>query len=130
MIITSPLQDNRAVLKERKSSGCSRSQNQRSNAMADPHRILQPEGYKSRINRMWRSRGRTYDRSDNFHGALAAKLVGLAADLQPGQTVLDVATGTGMVALQIAEKVGNAGLVTGIDISESMLAAVHHFGRC
>ena len=86
-------------------------------------RILQPEKYKRRIAEMWEVRGESYDSSDTFHQALALKLVQLA-NIEPGQTVLDVATGTGMVALPAAEIVGETGHVTGIDISESMLAEV------
>ena len=41
--------------------------------------------------------------------------------LQPGQTVLDVATGTGFVALEVAKIVGNEGKVIGVDFSPQML---------
>lgn len=45
-----------------------------------------------------------------------------AANLQPGQRVLDVACGTGIVARAAAERAGADGSVTGLDISEGMLA--------
>lgn len=48
-----------------------------------------------------------------------------AADLAqvgPGDTVLDVATGTGDLALELARRVGPAGIVIGADFSEQMLA--------
>lgn len=51
----------------------------------------------------------------------AERLVG-AADLKPGWAVLDVACGTGVVARAARDAVGPEGRVTGVDISESMLA--------
>jgi demethylmenaquinone methyltransferase/2-methoxy-6-polyprenyl-1,4-benzoquinol methylase len=48
-----------------------------------------------------------------------------AADLAtvgPGDRVLDVATGTGDLALELAGRVGSSGEVVGVDFSERMLA--------
>ena len=45
-----------------------------------------------------------------------------AASLQPGEQVLDVATGTGHVAFAAARLVGETGAVTGLDLSPAMLA--------
>jgi O-methyltransferase/aklanonic acid methyltransferase len=56
-----------------------------------------------------------------FFDVLARRLVE-QAELEPGQSVLDVATGTGAVLLPAAERVGPAGRVVGIDLSEGMLA--------
>jgi ubiquinone/menaquinone biosynthesis C-methylase UbiE len=56
-----------------------------------------------------------------FFDVLARRLVELA-ELEPGQRVLDVATGTGAVLLPAAERVGPAGSVVGVDLSEGMLA--------
>lgn len=50
----------------------------------------------------------------------AQDLVALAA-LQPGERVLDVASGTGVVARQAAQAVGPRGHVTGLDINAGML---------
>lgn len=44
-----------------------------------------------------------------------------AADVRPGQRVLDVACGTGVVARHAADRTGD-GSVTGLDLNEAMLA--------
>jgi len=43
------------------------------------------------------------------------------ANLQCGQQVLDIATGTGTAAIASAQKVGSTGQVVGIDLSQNML---------
>jgi SAM-dependent methyltransferase len=63
-----------------------------------------------------------FDRfSDRFSAPLARRLLD-AADVSAGHHVLDVGTGTGLVALLAAPRVGAEGTVLGIDISEEMLA--------
>ena len=51
----------------------------------------------------------------------AADLVDRAA-LQPGERVLDVACGTGVVARVAAERVGSTGRVAALDVNSGMLA--------
>jgi SAM-dependent methyltransferase len=45
-----------------------------------------------------------------------------AAGVHAGQSVLDVACGTGVVARAAADRVGPSGTVTGLDLNEAMLA--------
>ncbi len=45
-----------------------------------------------------------------------------AADVRPGQRVLDVASGTGILAREAARIVGTSGAVVGLDINPGMLA--------
>lgn len=52
---------------------------------------------------------------------LATRMIALA-QLAPKQRVLDVGTGTGLVALNAARFVGTGGAVIGIDLSDGMLA--------
>src|SRR6187401_1710818 len=44
------------------------------------------------------------------------------AELRPGDRALDVATGTGDLAIELARRVGPTGEVVGSDFSEGMLA--------
>src|SRR6266581_387815 len=49
------------------------------------------------------------------------------AELRAGQRVLDVATGTGVVARLAARRVTPGGTVTGVDLNEGMLTAARQF---
>lgn len=69
-------------------------------------------------------RASVYEQHNEFHPRLAKKLVASLADLQRGETVLDVATGTGYVAVELAKRLGSEGLVVGLDISKPMLKQV------
>ena len=60
-----------------------------------------------------------YD-NGRFYIPIANQLIEFA-NLQNGQKILDIATGTGIVALNAAEKIGSEGKVIGVDISTGML---------
>jgi SAM-dependent methyltransferase len=53
------------------------------------------------------------------------RMLELAA-IRPGERVLDVACGTGLVTLSVARRVGPGGWVTGVDLSEKMVAEARH----
>lgn len=75
--------------------------------------------YKQEVATLYDQRSQTYDRGD-FHPSLADHLI-QQARIQPGQKVLDLATGTGLVALKAAQLVGSTGKVVGVDISTGLL---------
>jgi ubiquinone/menaquinone biosynthesis C-methylase UbiE len=64
-------------------------------------------------------RAASYAKND-WHRRCAERLVTLC-QLQPGERVLDAATGTGFAALAAARAVGPTGHVLGIDVSPGML---------
>ena len=72
----------------------------------------------SRIARIYDERSSNYD--DSFHPRLAEDFIKWA-DLQPGQNVLDLCCGTGLVSLSAQRVVGSSGRVIGVDISNKML---------
>jgi SAM-dependent methyltransferase len=59
--------------------------------------------------------------TEKFTAHLPPHLISMT-EIADGETVLDVGTGTGVVALQVARQVGEQGRVVGIDLSEGMLA--------
>ena len=61
-----------------------------------------------------------YDAEGDSHPGEAKRLLEYVR-LEPGQTILDIATGTGLVAISAAKKVAPDGSVTGVDISSGML---------
>lgn len=75
--------------------------------------------YKKAVADYYSGRSTNYDDSD-WHDQIARKLVDLSG-IHPGARVLDIATGTGMLAVYAASKVGPTGSVLGVDISEGML---------
>lgn len=61
-----------------------------------------------------------YDREGDRHPR-EAKLLLESVQLQQGQKVLDIATGTGLLAIAAAQRVGIEGYVVGVDFSLGML---------
>jgi len=65
-------------------------------------------------------RSATYDRDRIHHHVVSLLVAGV--EIRSGFRVLDIATGTGLLAIEAARKVGPAGKVVGIDVSKGMLA--------
>lgn len=70
------------------------------------------EGYKKAVAEIFDART-DYNLSES-HARLADRLLRLAAP-QAGERVLDIATGTGFIAIPAASLVGEYGTVTGVD---------------
>ncbi|NEQ31459.1 MAG: methyltransferase domain-containing protein [Leptolyngbya sp. SIO4C5] len=78
------------------------------------------EEIKQQLAGYYSSRSGTYDTESDFHPRLAQHLVA-QANPQPGQQVVDMATGTGLVAIAVASRVGPQGFVLGLDFAEDMI---------
>ena len=75
--------------------------------------------YKKEIADYYSRRSQAYDESA-WHDRIARKLVE-AARIRADSAILDIATGTGLVALYAVAKLGASGSLVGIDISEAMI---------
>ena len=64
-----------------------------------------------------------YDRWTGRWSRLFVPMVIAAAEVVPGDRVLDVSTGTGEAALVALQAVGSSGMVVGVDIAPAMLAS-------
>jgi len=80
---------------------------------------LKLNDYKQQVADLYSRRSSNYDDGE-WHPRIAHRLVEYA-QLSPGQHVLDIATGTGMVAIAAAQLVGTQGRVIGVDISTGMI---------
>jgi ubiquinone/menaquinone biosynthesis C-methylase UbiE len=80
---------------------------------------IELDEYKQQIADIYSSRSANYDLGE-WHPRIAHHLVE-SARLQTEKQVLDIATGTGMVAIEVARIVGTEGRVIGIDISAGMI---------
>lgn len=76
--------------------------------------------YKQQVINFFDSRT-TYDAEGDSHPREARRLLEYVA-LESGQKVLDLATGTGLVAIPAAKKVAPTGSVIGVDVSPGMLS--------
>ena len=76
--------------------------------------------YKQQVIDFFNSRT-DYDGEGDSHPHEAKKLLEFAP-VKAGQTILDLATGTGLVAIAAAEKVAPMGSVVGVDMSAGMLS--------
>lgn len=76
---------------------------------------------KTAVTQVFNLVSKLYDNpSLRFFPLCADKMVDYAK-IKHGQKVLDVATGTGMVAIAAAQAIGNEGRVQAIDLSEGMI---------
>ena len=83
------------------------------------------ETFKTRDASSYDSLTEQFDQfTERLTSPLADRMIRLA-NIQPGEHILDVGTGTGVVAFRAATKVGDGGRVVGIDLSEGMLSAAN-----
>jgi ubiquinone/menaquinone biosynthesis C-methylase UbiE len=80
---------------------------------------IELDQYKQQIADLYTDRSGSYD-NGSWHPRIAHRLIEYA-NLQAGQQVLDIATGTGMVAIEAAQIVGSTGQVIGVDIATGMI---------
>lgn len=71
---------------------------------------------------MYNARASNYD--DSWHPTFA-KFMADSLGLKPGEKLLDLACGTGLVALPAAQQLGPSGEAVGVDISDGMLQELH-----
>ncbi|VEP16935.1 Methyltransferase type 11 (fragment) [Hyella patelloides LEGE 07179] len=78
------------------------------------------EDYKQKVINFFN--GRTaYDSEGKGHPENAKRLLEFVS-VKSGQTILDLATGTGLVAIPVAKAVAPNGSLIGVDMSPGMLA--------
>jgi ubiquinone/menaquinone biosynthesis C-methylase UbiE len=74
----------------------------------------------------WDRAAAVYESAWERQLALAQERLLALAGARPGERVLDVACGTGLVTLPLARQVGPEGSVLGTDLSEKMVEATRH----
>ncbi len=80
---------------------------------------LKLDEFKQQVADLYSQRSSNYDEGD-FHPLLAHRLIEYAG-IRSGPIILDIATGTGLVAIKAAQLVGSSGWVVGVDISTGMI---------
>ncbi|KAF1957378.1 S-adenosyl-L-methionine-dependent methyltransferase [Byssothecium circinans] len=73
--------------------------------------------------RLYESRAYHYD--DTWHTDFTKRFISHLS-IQPGQHVLDLACGTGLLTFLEADTVGPSGIVVGVDVTSNMLAIASH----
>ncbi|EMD67561.1 hypothetical protein GGP41_007440 [Bipolaris sorokiniana] len=68
---------------------------------------------------------KSWDYDATWHNDFTKRFISYL-DIQPGQHVLDLACGTGLLTFREAEAVGPQGHVVGVDVTPSMLAVATH----
>ncbi len=83
--------------------------------------------FKQQVADLYSQRSSNYDEGD-FHPRLAHHLIEHAR-ISSGDKILDIATGTGLVAIEAAQLVGSEGQVVGVDISTGLLEQAQRKAR-
>lgn len=81
--------------------------------------FVELDEFKQQVADLYTHRSNNYDEGD-FHPRIAHRLIE-CVEIHKKQKILDIATGTGLVALEAAQLVGSEGKVVGVDISTGML---------
>ena len=81
-------------------------------------------GRKARAKTQFNTVAAEYDAGPGCFAHFGRRLV-TAAEIQPGQRVLDVASGRGAVLFPCAERVGQTGEVVGVDLADEMVRATN-----
>jgi ubiquinone/menaquinone biosynthesis C-methylase UbiE len=68
---------------------------------------------------------KSWDYDATWHSDFTKRFISYL-DIQPGQQVLDLACGTGLLTFREAEAVGSQGHVVGVDVTAGMLAVATH----
>jgi ubiquinone/menaquinone biosynthesis C-methylase UbiE len=84
--------------------------------------VADPERFKVHDASSYDGVAADFDRFTRRFTPPIARRLNTLAGLRPGVAVLDIGTGTGVVALDAASRVSPGGRVTGIDLSQGMLA--------
>jgi ubiquinone/menaquinone biosynthesis C-methylase UbiE len=87
-----------------------------------PEPLPNPEAHKQRVSGIFNSVADGYDDPARRLFPLCADHIVNTLCPQPGWKVLDAATGTGFLAMALAQTVHPGGRILGIDLSEGMLA--------
>jgi SAM-dependent methyltransferase len=79
---------------------------------------------KAKVRTQFNNIAADYDAGPGCFAHFGRRLVAVA-DIQPGQRVLDVASGRGAVLFPAAERLGSTGEVVGIDLADEMARATN-----
>ena len=100
--------------------------------MAEQQPSFDAAKYKSAQRAQWNKDGAAWRRwnptLDRWYGEVTRQMLDLAR-IQPGQRILDVATGAGEPAVSAAERVGPGGYVLATDIAEGIVALALQVAR-
>jgi len=100
--------------------------------VAEPQPSFDAAKYKSAQRAQWNKDGAAWRRwnptLDRWYGEVTRQMLDLAR-IQPGQRILDVATGAGEPAVSAAERVGPGGYVLATDIAEGIVALALQVAR-